>query len=152
MDGSVYQSWLTDRGLNGPIGQPQNILAAGLNQKSFGIIVARSSTSKIDTEKPQIQKLAKALVGADLEPFSWVLLDESGPLPPAATLRSVMPSLSSLVVLDDCEWNAGDDFKTASTKVASRPFKIFYGPSLSTMNDSQSVKSSFWTAVRAWVH
>lgn len=152
MDSSVYLSWLTDRGINSPAGQPQNVLAAGLNPKSFGAIVARSSASKVDSEKNQIQKLAKALVGVDAEPFSWLLIDESGPLPPAVTLRSVMPGLSALVILDDSEWSAGDDFKTTATHVASRPFKIFYGPSLFTMNESQSVKSSFWTALRAWVH
>lgn len=151
MDSSVYQSWLTDRGLNSPGGQPQNVLDAGLNPKAFGAIIARSSPAKVDSEKSQIQKLAKALVGVDLEPFSWVLLNETGPLPPTAMLRSVMPGLSALVVLDDSQWDAGDNFKTAVTKVASRPFKIFYGPSLATMNESQSVKSSFWTALRAWV-
>ena len=152
MDSSVYQSWLTDRGLNSPGGQPQNVLAAGLNEKSFGAIIARSAPAKVDSEKPQIQKLAKALVGADTEPFSWVLLDESGPLPPTLMLRSVMPDLSALVFLDDSQWNASDEFKTTVTKVASRPLKIFYGPSLATMNDSQSIKSSFWTALRAWMN
>lgn len=152
MDGSVYQSWLADRGIKTPGGQPQNILAAGINSKSFGLIVARSSPSKIDSEKSQIQKLAKALVGVDSEPFSWVILDERGSLPAAVMLRNVIPGLSALVVLDDSQWNTGDDFKTEATKVASRPLKTFYGPSLATMNDSQAIKSSFWTAVRAWVH
>jgi hypothetical protein len=152
LDSSVYQSWLADRGINTPGGQPQNILAAGLNPKSVGAIVARSSKFKVDSEKSQIQKLAKALVGVDAEPFSWILVDESGSLPPAVMLRSVIPSLSAVVVLDDSEWNIGDNFKTTDTKVASRPVKVFYGPSLATMNDSQTVKSSFWTAVRAWVH
>lgn len=152
MDGSVYQSWLADRGINTPGGQPQNILATGLNSKSFGVIVARSSPHRIDSEKSQIQKLANALVGADAEPFSWFLLDESGPLPPAVILRSVLPGLSALVVLDDSQWNVGDDFKTEATKVASRLLKTFYGPSLATMNDNQAIKSSFWTALRAWVH
>lgn len=152
MDGSVYQSWLADRGINSPGSQPQNILAAGLNPESIGIIVARSSSHRIDSEKSQIQKLAKALVGGDSEAFSWVLLDERGPLPPAVMLRSVVPGLSALVVLDDSELNSDDDFKTDATKVASRLLKTFYGPSLATMNDSQALKSSFWTAVRAWVH
>lgn len=152
MDSSVYQSWLADRGINGPGGQPQNILAAGLNPKSIGAIVARSSKSKVDSEKLQIQKLAKALVGADSDPFSWVLVDGIGSLPPVVTLRGIMPGLSTLVILDDFQTSVGDDFKTTDTKVASRPVKIFYGPSLATMNDSQLVKSSFWTAVRAWVN
>jgi hypothetical protein len=152
LDGSVYQSWLADRGIKTPGGQPQNILAAGLNSKSFGLIVARSSPSKIDSEKSQIQKLAKALVGVDSEPFSWVLLDESGSLPAAVILRSVIPGLSALVVLGDSQWNPGDDFKTEATKVASRLLKTFHGPSLATMNASQAIKSSFWTALRAWVH
>ncbi len=152
MDGSVYQSWLADRGINTPGGQPQNILVAGLNSKAFGVIVARSSPQRIDSEKSQLEKLAKALVGGDSDAFSWILLDESGPLPPAVMLRSVMPGLSVLVVLDDSQWNAGDDFKTEATKVASRLLKTFFGPSLATMNDSQATKSSFWTALRAWVH
>lgn len=152
MDGSVYQSWLADRGINTPGGQPQNILASGLNSKSLGVIVARSSPHRIDSEKSQIQKLSKALVGADAQPFSWILVDESGSLPPAVMLRSVIPSLSAVIVLDDSEWNIGDNFKTEATKVASRLLKTFHGPSLSTMNDSQAIKSSFWTAVRAWVN
>lgn len=148
----VYQSWLTERGIESPGGQPFEVLATFIPPLAEGLIVARSDHSNAVTERVQLEKLSKAFSVSGFSQFAWILFAgaaDSWPLEPA---RSVMPALSRVLFLDDNHCGPGVvSFRTEKCVMASRPLEKFYGPSLATMNANPDIKSAFWSQARMWV-
>jgi len=148
---SIYEAWLADRGIDSPGVQPCDVLDAGFNPASRGVIVAVSTESDRAGDADKITKLARALDRDDSRPFSWILVAGETSKLSVATLRNLMPTLCKVVLLDDaCAELQGQLFKIEETLVASRKVETFFGPSLLTMNQDNAIKSLFWQQLRTW--
>lgn len=149
MSNFVYESWLADRGMLSPGSQPHDVLGAKLDTNSRMIILSNGSAEDKEQQGAQLQKLAMALEN-NSSPVSWVLLVKDASRFPLTTLRSLMPTLSRAVFLDDSAMVDPEQFITKNVEIASRPLQIFYGPSLATMNTNSKIKSTFWGKLREW--
>jgi len=146
----VYQSWLADRGVHTPGSQPYDILDAKIDINSRLLLLSVGSEQAKSTECAQLQKLTRALGEGDKLVVSWMLLTQSAVLVSLPALRGLMPGLTRVVCMDDSMLRDGDLFKTEITALASRPLELFYGPSLTTMNENPATKSAFWNQLRSW--
>ena len=150
MSNFVYQSWLTDRGVNSPGSRPYDVLEAKIDTNSRAVLLSVGSDQSTRLDASQIEKLASALVGADNAAVSWMLLLQGAAEVSLTDLRNLMPALSKVVWLDDSKVVDLEVFRTEMATLASRPLEFFYGPSLATMNANPTVKSSFWNQLRSW--
>ena len=146
----VYQSWLFDRGIESPIRQPCDVLTSCVTSSSSGLIVASCQPNDNHQVMIQAEKLARAL--SEQGHFSWITVGGRATDLPIAPLRSFMPGLTRIVILDDFEtaFDGINSFKTETMTLASRPLSLFYGPSFTTMNADHSIKSAFWNKLRSW--
>lgn len=150
MFNQVYQSWLFDRGIESPIKQSCDVLMSNLEASSGGVIIAPCTMQDSHQVVLQAEKLARAL--SNESHFSWIVVSGRAIDLPIAPLRSFMPGLTRIVILDDFETLSDDlnSFKTETRVLASRPLSLFYGPAFATMNADHAIKSAFWNQLRSW--
>lgn len=146
----VYQSWLFDRGVESPIKQPCDVLMSNLEVSSSGVIVAPCTVADSHQVVLQAEKLARAL--SSKSHFSWIIVSGRAIDLPIAPLRSFMPGLTRIVILDDftAVFDDLNSFKTETRTLGSRPLSLFYGPSFTSMNADHAIKSAFWNQLRSW--
>ena len=146
----VYQSWLADRGIYSPGGQPFKSIASEVCLGSTTLILASVAEGDF-TSVEAVSRLAGAL-SASSGKSSWLAVECMSELPSPRILRAVLPTLTNLIYLTKSLPDSADAVYSAEEQVvASRPLRIFYGPKMELMASDAEVKKSFWLQLKSWI-
>ncbi len=159
MTTDIYQAWLSDRGINSPVTQPFVLLGSDIVAHSQTLVVASAAAQDLGTQ-PAVIRLAQALKAIVPHFVSWVVVDQDYDAPSRAVLRGLLPTLTNIVMLVEQSGDVTPKMPEAETEasypiedhiIASRPLKIIFGPTMSTMANDLAVKKRFWLQVQAWL-
>jgi hypothetical protein len=147
---TVYQSWLADRGIDSPGSQPFKSLASDISPDSSTLVLASVATGDASSLEA-VARLSGALRGLGGR-ISWLAVDDSLELPSIGILRAVLPTLTNIIYLtSSVPMPAGATCPTEERTVASRPLRLFNGPTMSLMASDGEIKKGFWLQLQSWI-
>jgi hypothetical protein len=148
----VYQSWLTDRGLESPGSQPFELLGSKWEQSSECLILASAQTEDSASTLEAVKKLAEALSQPN-KPVSWFVLKSDQSELDLKLFKSMLPGLSRVISLsENCTDVHGQQFLRDVKIIAGQKIGVFVGPTMNLMSSDPEIKRRFWNEVRVWLH
>lgn len=156
MNQATYLSWLSDRGIQTPNGQPFHFIdGALLPSASFVFIALIDEHDGLQLDS--VRKLARAIEDLNGN-ISWLALSKARNQhfaePSSQMLRTLMPQLSKILLLVQTDAVEGQSTAIAiqNTMLASRPLAIMRAPTLKLMSEQIDLKRTFWNSTKEWLN